>query len=257
MKPILIINVPSDVNRGTQTVKITGTDPDLADDEVSAASATASLTVGVLALTAQPAMVVPGQQITIQGSGFVAGDNFDSVTVGGISVPLSPQSSVFRRRHRNHHQRPQPRDPARLWHWLRDKDYRGELSHRLQPRGRGEIEIPEAAITLSPENSRRGTTVNVSGSGFPSGDLVQVQYDNSGSSVTVAAGSADASGAVSINFTVPSYARISAAEHDVRGHLGGRLCDGNGRGHSRDPGRNDNAERQPDSVRRATHHLRR
>ena len=56
--------------------------------------------------------------------------------------------------------------------------------------------------------SRRGTTVNVSGSGFPSGDLVQVKYDNNGDDfVTVAAGSADASGAASIDFTVPSYAR--------------------------------------------------
>ena len=44
----------------------------------------------------------------------------------------------------------------------------------------GSIEIPKAAIALDPESSRRGTTVNVSGSGFPSGDLVQVKYDNDG-----------------------------------------------------------------------------
>ena len=78
----------------------------------------------------------------------------------------------------------------------------------------GEIEIHKPAITLDPETSRRGTTVNVSGSGFPSGDLVQVKYTNNDSSVTVAAGSADASGAVSIDFTVPSYAKIGA-KHDV------------------------------------------
>ena len=78
----------------------------------------------------------------------------------------------------------------------------------------GEIEIPKAAITLDPVTSRRGTTVSVSGSGFPSGDLVQVKYDNNGTSVTVAAGAADASGAISIDFVVPSYARIGT-EHGV------------------------------------------
>ena len=78
----------------------------------------------------------------------------------------------------------------------------------------GSIEIPKAAITLDPVTSRRGTTVSVSGSGFPSSDLVQVKYDNAGTSVTVAAGAADASGAVSIDFVVPSYARIGT-KHDV------------------------------------------
>ena len=43
---------------------------------------------------------------------------------------------------------------------------------------------------------------------------MQVKYDNNGTSVTVAAGSADASGAVSIDFVVPSYARIGT-NHDV------------------------------------------
>ena len=84
----------------------------------------------------------------------------------------------------------------------------------------GEIEIPKAVITLDPVTSRRGTTVNVSGSGFPSGDLVQVKYDQRRhSSVTVAAGSADASGAVSIDFTVPSYARIGA-KHNIEAIVG-------------------------------------
>ena len=56
------VTVPPGANRGTQTVKVTGTDPDTADPDVSAPSATASLKIGVLTLTAQPAMVVPGQQ---------------------------------------------------------------------------------------------------------------------------------------------------------------------------------------------------
>ena len=56
--------------------------------------------------------------------------------------------------------------------------------------------------------------MSVSGSGFPSGDLVQIKYDNKGTLVTVAAGSADASGAVSIDFVVPSYAKIGS-KHNI------------------------------------------
>ena len=56
--------------------------------------------------------------------------------------------------------------------------------------------------------------MNVSGSGFPSSDLVQVNYEISDEFVTVAAGSADASGAVSIDFSVPSNAQIGT-KHDI------------------------------------------
>ena len=78
------LNVHSTANRGTQTVKVT-------QGEVSA---TASLKIGVLTLTAQPAMVVPGQEITIQGSDFVANDSFDNVNVGGIDVAIFPAVSA-------------------------------------------------------------------------------------------------------------------------------------------------------------------
>ena len=207
-----MVLVPSGVNRGTQTVKVTGTK--VGD---STPSASASLEVGVLSLSAQPAMVVPGQQITIQGSGFVDNDSFNSVTVGGIRVPISPAVTASSAGDIvitiNVPSRPATSSTAAMPIGDGKKTIVATAigSNRV---AEGEIEIPKAAITLDPETSRRGTTVNVSGSGFPSGDLVQVKYDNNGTSVTVAAGSADASGAVSIDFVVPSYARIGT-EHDV------------------------------------------
>ena len=205
-----MVLVPSGVNRGTQTVKVTGTDPD-DDGDKTAPSASASLKVGVLSLSAQPAMVVPGQQITIQGSGFVANDSFSSVMVGGIPVAIAPAVTAS-----------SAGDivitidvPSPAGNAIGS----GEKAIVVTATGsnrvaEGEIEIPKAAITLDPVTSRRGTTVSVSGSGFPSGDLVQVKYDNNGTSVTVAAGAADASGAISIDFVVPSYARIGT-EHGV------------------------------------------
>ena len=200
--------VPSGVNRGTQTVKVTGTE---ADD--STPSASASLKVGVLSLSAQPAMVVPGQQITIQGSGFVANDSFSSVMVGGIPVAISgvTASSAGDIVITINVPSPSGDDSAGIGSGKKTISVTATGSNRV---AEGSIEIPKAAITLDPVTSRRGTTVSVSGSGFPSGDLVQVKYDNNGTSVTVAAGSADASGAVSIDFVVPSYARIGT-KHDV------------------------------------------
>ena len=202
------LNVDSTANRGTQTVKVI-------QGEVSA---TASLKIGVLTLTAQPTTVVPGQQITIQGSGFVANDSFDNVKVGGIDVPIDPAVSassagdivitvdV-------------PSDPATstsaampIGDGPKTISVTAKGSNRV---AEGEIEVRKAAITLSPENSRRGTAVNVSGSGFPAGDLVQVRYENNNNSVTVAAGSADSSGLIDINFVVPSYARIGT-EHEIK-----------------------------------------
>ena len=196
--------VPAGVNRGSQTVKVTGTQGTME----SAPSASASLRVGVLSLTAQPATVVPGQQLTIQGSGFVANDSFDSVNVGGIAVPISPVVTassagdiVITIKI------PSPPSGAGIGSGQKTISVSATGSNRV---AEGEIEIPKAAITLSPETSRRGATVSISGTGFPSSDLVQVKYENNATLVTVAAGAADASGAVSIDFVVPSYAKIGA-----------------------------------------------
>ena len=213
----LEVTVPADVNRGSQTVKVSGS---MIVDRVEVKqSASASLKIGVLSLSIQPAMVVPGQQITIQGSGFVSGDKFVNVDVGGISVPISPAAEAS--------------SAGEMVITIDVPSPPATNSEDAMPIGdgtktisvvatggsnrvaEGSIEIPSAAITLDPTSSRRGTTVNVSGSGFPSGDLVQVKYENNDEFVTVAADSADASGAVSISFVVPSYARIGS-EHDVQ-----------------------------------------
>ena len=199
------VMVPAGANRGTQTVKVTGTE---VDD--STPSATASLKVGVLALTVQPAMVVPGQQITIEGSGFVSGDEISSVSIGnqtaGVNATANSAGDIVIAV-----DVPSDENGDGIGSGKKTVSVTAIGSGRV---AEGSIEIPKAVITLDPVTSRRGTTVNVSGSGFPSGDLVQVKYDNDDTFVTVAAGSADASGAVSIDFTVPSYARIGA-KHNI------------------------------------------
>ena len=212
------VKVPATANRGTQTVKVTGSESTEGADD--APSATASLTVGVLTLTIQPAMVVPGQEITIQGSGFVADDEIEVVEIGNNQeakvdatdgIANSAGNIVITVRV------PSDKGDDELGIGSGTKTVSVTANGSDSSSGRvaeGTIEIPEAAITLDPVTSRRGTTVNVSGSGFPSSDLVQVNYEISGDSVTVAAGSADASGAVSIDFSVPSNAQIGT-KHNI------------------------------------------
>lgn len=206
------VMVPANANRGTQTIKVTGT---AVGD--STPSATASLNVGVLSLTVQPGMVVPGQQITIEGSGFVPGDVIKKVKIGtnqeqdvnatansagDIVIPVIVPSSGDGIGSGS-------KDVVVTADGIRADG--NKSSGRVSE---GSIEIPKAAISLDPATSRRGTTVSVTGSGFPSGDLVQIKYENNNNFVTVAAGSADASGSVSIDFVVPSYARIGS-EHNI------------------------------------------
>ena len=173
---------------------------------------------GVLPLTIRPAVAVPGQGIIIQGSGFVAGDRITSVSIGNqtayVDATATTTGDILITVNI-------PSDPGGPGIGFGKKT----VSATATGSGRtaeGSIDIPEPSITLDPVKSRRGTTVNVSGSGFPSRDLVQVKYDNDGTFVVVAAGSADASGAVSINFVVPSYARIGS-KHDIEATSVGRF----------------------------------
>ena len=189
----------ADANRGTQTVKITGSG--LGGREyATATSAAIQLSDGVLSLTIRPAIVVPGQQIIIQGSGFVAGDRITSVSIGNQSAYVGATATsagdiVFPVN--------VPSDPSGPGIGFGKKT----VSVTAVGSGRvaeGSIEIPEPAITLNPMKSRRGTTVNVSGSGFPSRDLVQVKYNYDGTFVEPSQpAQSDDYGAVSINFVVP------------------------------------------------------
>ena len=165
---------------------------------------------GVLPLSIRPAMAVPGQRILIEGSGFVAGDRISSVSIGnqtaGVYATADSAGNIVIAVNV-----PSDESGPGIGFGKKTVSVTATGSGRV---AEGSLEIPKASITLDPATSRRGSIVNVSGSGFPSGDLVQVKYDNNGTFVTVAAGSADASGAVSIDFIVPSYANIGS-KHNV------------------------------------------
>ncbi len=213
----LTVKVPSTTNRGTQTVKVTGTkdtDPETAG--VQPPTAKASLTVGVLALDVSPAMAVPGQEITITGTGFESDDEISEVTVGGKTLTLtsnveasSSGDIVITIKVPSRTDETDGKEAG-----IGSGTKAVSVATTASGSGRvaeGSIEIPKAAITLDPMESRRATTVTVSGSGFPAGDLVQVTY----AGTLVKAAGSDNSGMISTEFAVPSSANIGK-EHEVK-----------------------------------------
>ena len=200
-----MVTVPSGANRGTQTVKVTGGDT----------SATASLSIGVLGLDVQPSMVVPGQEITITGSGFSDGDLIKQVSVGGKSVTLADAATASSAGNIVITIRvPSPSgDAAGIGDGNKGVVVEAKKSDRADNSGRvaeGSISIPTAEISLSPDTSRRGTEVTVTGSGFPAGDLVQIKYQGT----VVAAKATDSSGHFTTDFEVPNSASIGSS-HEV------------------------------------------
>ena len=196
-------NVPSSIKRGTQTVKVTVGKGD------SMESATASLTIGVLSLTVSPDMAVPGQTITIQGTGFVKDDVITEVTVDGIATAVLETGGV--KVDTNKSFIATAKVPSPSTNKLGDGTKTVSVTTTKDGSGRvaeGKIEVPKASIKLSPEVSRRGTTVTVTGSGFPASSLVQVAYKEGGSAI--AAATTDATGEISIDFVVPGSAGIGS-----------------------------------------------
>ena len=202
----LKVMVPSEVSSGKASVKVyVG----------SSSKGSGEITVTALTLRVSPEMVVPGQQITIQGSGFNRNDCIVSVTVGGISAHSDNDDcdedikasssgnivvSVFV-------QSPTDGDA------IGDGEKTVVVTTASGRKGEAKVEIPEASLTLDPALSRRGSTVTVNAAGFPAGDLVQIKYGGTDGR-TVAAATTDASGAASLFFDVPSTATIGE-ETDV------------------------------------------
>ncbi len=74
------VDIPIGLTVGKHQIKVT-VDPSEADadDETS----TADITIAGLPLTVSPNVVVPGQEITIRGSGFTGGAALETITIGG------------------------------------------------------------------------------------------------------------------------------------------------------------------------------
>ena len=210
----LDVIVPSEVPPGRQTVSIYGPDQ-LEPTGAAGADEDACLTlkgepnpittktieIAAQALGLYPDSAVRGEKITITGSGFTragGGADIRSVSIGGIDVDEDPSGfevgsggdvtlivTV-----------PLVVSDGANEVWVEGAD---------NTLGQATLMIPEASVALDPQESRRGTEVEVTGSGFLANELLLLTY---GDGADIAGALADSKGNISLTFTVPNSAEI-------------------------------------------------
>ena len=188
------VQVPGETRIGD--VRVTIVHPD-ADDPL-----TETITIGTKSLELSPSTAVPGQEITIQGSGFKgqASIGRDDVTVdtkmaddesfnppdvdsnGNISITMRVPNAV------------------------KGGSRQVKVTDSQNRIGVATLTVPKAAITVEPSSSLRGSTVTVSGTGFPANDLIQIKYDDKPVGTALTGPTGDFTGTIA----VPSFAGIGS-----------------------------------------------
>ena len=184
------VTVPSNVRTGDQEVKVYGD-----NDDLNTTSATATVNIVVLPLDVSPATVVPGQRVTITGSGFANSKDVSSISIGGvdIDVPDDADSTSSGR----------VAVTVTVPLTVGDGDKAVKLTVDART-GEGEIEVPEPSIELNPAESVPGSVISVRGTGFAADGRVEVKFDGDIEEV----GRADGSGDVHIRLEIPSDAGV-------------------------------------------------
>ena len=189
------VKVGGEIGLGTKTVVLfSGTNR--LDD--------ASVEITSLDLSVSPSSAVPGQEITVEGTGFTSGSKLVELTVGGVA-----QTALSNRNMVNDYD---VLSGGRIVISFKVPDGVTDGSKNIQVTdddsriGEVSLTVPEPTITLNPDTSRRGTDVSVSGTGFPANSNITVDY---GSGETgIATGRSDATGNFTTSFGIPSDATI-------------------------------------------------
>ena len=163
-----------------------------------------NVTVKSLGLTVDPDTAVPGQRLTITGSGFVKNTDVTSITVGGKEAELPDEDDRA------------STSTGRIAYTITVPLDVGDGDHKVvvtvgAKMGIGAVAVPKPSITVSPEVSAPGTVISVEGTGFASGERIEVLYDGEIEEV----GRADSSGEFTIRMDVPSDAGIGTT-NDVK-----------------------------------------
>ena len=200
------IRVGSGALLGEQTLVLYATEE--GEDEESAGQK--NIDVIGIALTVSPSVAVVGQEVTVTGTGFntSVGDEpakIMALTIGGVPVigqiDADDRGVASGGRVIAAFNVPNDSDLAEA------KDYTISLSDDGGRTGSATLTIPERTLTASPTEGRIGTTIDLSGTGWPSGtdaSLVMLKYG--GSLVTTA--TSDSSGSWSASITVPDSAEV-------------------------------------------------
>ncbi len=186
------VKVPPGVPVGNQNVEVISS-----SGVVSGLSTTVEIVP--LTLSISPTDPVPGEQVTIRGSGFENSKQITGVTFGSLGeVALTDTSVTSTSSGRVSFTYKVPLDIG-----TGEKKVTLDVGERI---GSGTITVPKPSVSVSPAESLIGSTITVTGSGFASSNRVEVFYDDEIEDVGVA----DSNGAVNINLTVPASAGIGA-----------------------------------------------
>ena len=189
------VDVPSDVRRGTIQMRVTG---------ATASALSKNITIATNPLTVTPSTVVPGQTISVTGSGFQGASTIaaNGVTIGSIAANAGEflvnniGSVTF--------------DVS-----VPDNVATGEVkvvaTDSAGRVGEATIMVTAPALTLDPEESLIGSDIMVSGVGFPANDLVLIRYN--GETITTA--NTGSTGTFSKSILVPSRGIATGGSYSV------------------------------------------
>ena len=182
------VNVPGAARIGLNTIALRVKDK---------TEGSVNVTVKALDLTIDPATVVPGQRVTITGTGFEKSKNVTEIKFGGKVAVLPETDDRASTSIGNIAYTVEV--PLGVGHGEKDVEVTVGAKTAI-----GAVTVPEPEITVTPEVSAPGTVISVQGTGFASGLRIEVLY---GSGIE-AVGRADGNGAFTIRMDVPSDAGI-------------------------------------------------
>lgn len=179
----------------------------------STSKASASVTVRAHTLTISPDTVVPGQEVTIQGSGFGSGVKIDSLTFGGGANVYEGASDLSK---------PSSDTNGNITITVRVPDDVKPGSREVKATARNNrlgtesITVTKPKLTVTPDKGLRGTMVTLAGEGFTANDSVQIQYDrfegDTATPRTITTANVGSTGRFTASFEVPSFARIGKTQ---------------------------------------------
>ena len=184
--------VAGDTPLGNRSIAVSVGDTDLPSQNI---------TVGTNDLTVNPTTVVPRQTISIDGDGFTARGTVDlsEVTVDGEYVRTESGETEAINNNGN----------ISFDIVVPETVSSGPATVKVVGSGdrigTASITIATAEITVSPAESLRGSTITVSGTGFPANDLVLIKYNTA----TVDTSSTSPTGTFEQDITIPATENIN------------------------------------------------
>ena len=189
------VAVPSSVRRGTIQMSVTVD---------SAAALTKNITIATNPLEVVPSTVVPGQEISVTGTGFTGAS---TIAAGGVeigSIAANTEVLLVNNVGSISFDVSVPDGVAAGEAKVEVTDADGRV-------GEATITVTKAALTLDPVEGLIGSDLTVSGVGFPANDLVLIKYNDN----TITTANTDSTGTFSKGIVVPSSGIATGGSYAV------------------------------------------